>query len=49
LLGAKRLPSKWIEPLNDYVESAVTGFAENRISDLADRTISLASGIGTKT
>ncbi|MBO3802935.1 MAG: ADP-ribosylglycohydrolase family protein [Candidatus Brockarchaeota archaeon] len=47
LLGAKRLPSKWVEPLNDRVESAVLGFAENKISDLADRTIDMASSAST--
>jgi len=42
IVGAKGLPSGWIEPLNDSIESAVIGFAENKISDLAERTEKLA-------
>lgn len=37
-MGAKRLPEEWIGPLNDRLESIVVGFADNRISDLAERT-----------
>jgi len=42
MVGAKALPSEWIGPLGDRVESAVLGFAENRITDLARRTEKLA-------
>jgi len=38
MVGAKGLPSEWIRPLSDRVESAVLDFAENRITDLARRT-----------
>jgi ADP-ribosylglycohydrolase len=41
LLGAKALPKKWTDPLNDCVSSTVSGFAESKISDLALRTINL--------
>ena len=37
--GAKALPAKWIAPLNDRLQSIVVGMTENRISDLAERTI----------
>jgi len=42
MVGAKGLPSEWTGPLIDRVESAVLGFAENRITDLARRTWKLA-------
>ncbi|MGQ9514384.1 MAG: ADP-ribosylglycohydrolase family protein [Thermoproteota archaeon] len=45
LLGAKNLPKRWIDPLNDRVESAVIGFCNNSISDLAGRTIKLSKKI----
>jgi len=41
-LGAKRLPEEWVGPLNDRLESIVVGFAHNRISDLAQRTLAVA-------
>jgi ADP-ribosylglycohydrolase len=41
-MGAKRLPEEWIGPLNDRLESIVVGFADNRISDLAERTLAVA-------
>lgn len=40
--GAKALPSKWTEPLQDRLVSAVFGFNENRISDLAKRSLKQA-------
>ncbi|MEX2705453.1 MAG: ADP-ribosylglycohydrolase family protein [Candidatus Freyrarchaeum guaymaensis] len=42
ILGAENLPKKWVEPLNDRVESFVTGFNNSRISHLAERTLRLA-------
>jgi ADP-ribosylglycohydrolase len=41
ILGAKSLPNKLTDPLNDTVLSTVAGFAESRISDLAKRTVDL--------
>lgn len=41
-LGARRLPERWKAPLNDRLLSGLAGMAENRISDLARRTFSLA-------
>jgi ADP-ribosylglycohydrolase len=46
LLGAKNLPRQWIEPLNDKVESAVLGFNDSSISDLANRTLKFYQKIG---
>lgn len=42
LLGARTLPVEWVGPLGDRLESIVIGMTENRISDLAQRTVSLA-------
>ena len=41
LLGANKLPKKWIEPLNDTLESLVPGFQKIAISDLAERILKL--------
>jgi ADP-ribosylglycohydrolase len=38
MLGAKDLPQAWISPLNDTLHSAVFGFDQTRISDLALRS-----------
>ncbi|MFL5660316.1 MAG: ADP-ribosylglycohydrolase family protein, partial [Ktedonobacteraceae bacterium] len=40
--GTRSLPAYWIEPLNDLIRSAVFGFDNARISDLAERTLALA-------
>ncbi|HOS94117.1 MAG TPA: ADP-ribosylglycohydrolase family protein [Armatimonadota bacterium] len=42
LLGARALPAHWVDPLNDRLESIVVGMTSNRISDLAQRTLTLA-------
>ena len=41
ILGAKRLPEKWIKPLNDLIKSGVDGFGLVKISDLAKRTLNV--------
>ena len=41
-LGAKNLPSKWISPLNDRLKSVVRDENDNKISELAKRTLSVA-------
>ncbi len=38
MMGARTLPGKWVDPLNDTLESIIVGFATNSISDLAART-----------
>jgi ADP-ribosylglycohydrolase len=38
MYGATALPEHWTEPLNDLVRSAISGFDNSRISDLAERT-----------
>ena len=35
ILGAEKLPEKWIGPLNDTLETGVAGYGKARISDLA--------------
>jgi ADP-ribosylglycohydrolase len=42
LLGARALPSNFVEPLHDRTRSALFGFDNSRISDLAKRTLRLA-------
>jgi ADP-ribosylglycohydrolase len=42
VLGAAKLPPHLIKPLQDRTRSAVFGYDNSRISDLAGRTISLA-------
>ena len=39
MMGAVALPRKWIDPLNDKVDSFVTGFERSSILDLAKRTM----------
>ena len=41
ILGAKNLPEYWIKPLNNEVESGVSGYNFCQISDLAERTLEL--------
>jgi ADP-ribosylglycohydrolase len=43
ITGAKGLPPHWTGPLNDLTRSAIRGFDRSRISDLADRTLRLAT------
>jgi ADP-ribosylglycohydrolase len=42
VLGATRLPAHFINPLHDRTRSAVFGYDNSRISDLARRTTNLA-------
>lgn len=42
ILDARRLPEKWVKPIDDKIESAILGFHDSRISDLAKRTYLLA-------
>ena len=42
VLGAKALPPHLIEPLHDRTRSALFGFDNSQISDLASRTVKLA-------
>jgi len=42
LLGGEALPTQFIEPLHDRTGSALFGFDQSRISDLAQRTVVLA-------
>lgn len=43
LCGAAAIPPQWSEPLRDRVRSAVFGFDGIRISELAERTVRLAT------
>ncbi len=43
MLGASKLPATWVEPLGDRLESAVSGEHSNAISELAARTVRVAS------
>ena len=42
LIGAKRLPSKWIRPLHDQVRSSLKGFDNAKLSTIARRTLNVA-------
>ena len=43
--GAQDLPKKWVEPLNDRIQSYVIGFDNSKITDLGNRTFKLAKKI----
>ena len=43
--GASALPSKWVGVFNDRLKSAVSGHSENKISELARRTLSVSKDI----
>ncbi|MFI1398255.1 ADP-ribosylglycohydrolase family protein [Streptomyces sp. NPDC020681] len=43
LCGAAAIPAQWTDPLEDRVSSAVFGFDGARISELAERTLRLAT------
>jgi len=42
MMGAKNLPSKWINPLNNKIRSSLKGFDNSLLSDLSKRTSVLA-------
>ena len=41
VIGAKKIPPKWIKPLNDTLETGVKGYNFVKISDMAKKTIEL--------
>lgn len=41
ILGAKRLPAEWTNPLNDTLETGVSGYHRVKISDMARETLAL--------
>ena len=43
--GAKALPHKWVGVLNDHLKSAVSGHSDNKISELAQRTLLVSKTI----
>ncbi len=42
MLGAKKLPAKWIAPLNNKIRSSLSGYDNSLLSDLAHRTATIA-------
>ncbi|MDT3697127.1 MAG: ADP-ribosylglycohydrolase family protein [Ignavibacterium sp.] len=42
MIGAKKLPSKWINPLNNRIRSSLKGFDNSSLTELAKRTSALA-------
>ena len=42
MIGAKNLPSKWIDPIKNKIRSSLKGFDNSLLSDLANRTSVLA-------
>ncbi len=47
LLGASKLPEKWTGVLKNRLESIVVGLTDNAITDLADRTVAVATKVLT--
>lgn len=45
MLGASKLPSKWISPLNNKIRSSLKGLDNSNISELAKRTVKLSKYI----
>ena len=45
-LGARKLPARWVRPLHDRLLSYVVGMTDNRISDLATRTLAVVEKKG---
>ena len=43
VLGARALPEKWIAPLNDTVHSSIVEMPVGKVSDLAKRTVKVAT------
>jgi ADP-ribosylglycohydrolase len=43
MIGAKNLPPKWIDPLNNKIRSSLKGFDNSLISNLAKRTTKLSN------
>jgi len=46
MMGANRLPERWISPLNDTLETGVSGYHRVSISDLARQTLELHMSLG---
>jgi ADP-ribosylglycohydrolase len=46
ILGAKALEARWVDPLNDRIQSILAGFSELKISELATRTCELGISVG---
>jgi ADP-ribosylglycohydrolase len=45
IIGAKDLPEKWIKPINNEIESGVSGYNFCKVSSLAQRTVELIRGM----
>ncbi len=39
MIGAANIPSEWVKPLNDTLNTAVSGLGNVKISELAHRTL----------
>ena len=44
-LGAKAIPERWTAPFNDTVFSSINEVSRAKISDLAQRSVSIAAGV----
>ena len=45
MLGAKRLPEKWIKPLNDTIYCSLPGYHPIAVSELARRSVAIAKKV----
>jgi len=43
--GAAALPGKWIDPLNNLIQSSMGGFDNTKFSELADRTLGVTKNM----
>ena len=48
MLGAKALPQDWVGQFNDTLHSAVFGFDQAHISDLAERSYKTYLAVNTR-
>ncbi|MCF6239235.1 MAG: ADP-ribosylglycohydrolase family protein [Candidatus Marinimicrobia bacterium] len=48
LQGAKALPEKWIQPLNNQIRSSLGGFDRSKITDLAQRAVEAVKRVNTE-
>lgn len=46
MMGANRLPEKWTAPLNDTLQTGVSGYHRVSISELARQTLELHRSLG---
>lgn len=46
ILGAKQIPSKWLDPIGDQLDSEVIGFEHLKISEISQWTVEIGNMVG---